>query len=427
MRYTTLSAWLQWLESCHPTAIDLGLERVSAVAARLGTDVSASTVVSVAGTNGKGSCVAALERLCLAAGLKVGCYTSPHFLHYNERIRLQGREVDDAAIMAAFDRVDKALQGESLTYFEFGTLAALDIFQAAAVDVMVLEVGLGGRLDAVNLVDADIAIVTAIGLDHLDWLGPDRESIGREKAGIFRRGKPAICADSEVPASVVDHANQIGAQLLRRHRDFDLQLDGDRYLWWSGAEPDTAVAVDGLAQLALPPASVAAAFQAAELLNIGRNAWSEVAAVRLPGRGQRLQLQGVELLLDVAHNPQAAAYLAQRLRASPKVGRRWALFAVMADKDIAGMIAALGDCFDHWCVATIAGVSRAASAEQLVAAVTRVEAETATPYASMEEAIAAILPQLGASDQLVVFGSFFTVAAVIDYAQTQAAANNLGG
>lgn len=413
MRFSSLSEWLAWLEGCHPKAIDLGLERVAAVAGRMAINLTSTQVITVAGTNGKGSCVAALERLCMTAGVRVGCYTSPHLLRYNERIRVQGEPVADEPILQAFQRVDAALGDDSLTYFEYGTLAALDIFQRSGLDVVVLEVGLGGRLDAVNLVDADIAIVTSVALDHIDWLGDNRESIGFEKAGIFRPGKPAICADADAPQSLVNHAAQLGAKLLQIGEDFDLLASGDQVSWWSGARPDQRRVIAGLHTPTLPLPSIAAALQAAELLGIDGGLWPCVGDVKLLGRYQQLTLNGRQLLLDVAHNPQAAQLLAQRLGQSVVGGRRYALFGVMADKDIAGIVKPLIDSFQGWSVATIAGVERAAASAQLAAELRSHGGADIKAFESVEAALDQTLARMRPEDQLVVFGSFYTVAAVL--------------
>lgn len=417
MRFSTLPEWLAWLESCHPTDIELGLDRIAEVAGRLGLDLSSSTVVSVAGTNGKGSCVAAVNALCLRAGRRVGCYTSPHFLQYNERIVIDGEPVTDDVLISAFHRIDQVLAGVSLTYFEFGTLAALDIFQRAALDVIVLEVGLGGRLDAVNLVDADISVVTTVALDHQDWLGADRESIAVEKAGIYRAGRPAICADDAPPRRLLDHAEAIDARLLLIHRDFDLVVDAaaidGQMQWWSRGDAAAAIMLADVNKLALPVPSVAAALQVAELLGIAQRHWSCLSALGLPGRFQQLRCGGKQLLLDVAHNPAAANWLAEKLASQPTAGKRYALFAVMADKDIEHIIEPLRDAFAEWWVTSIPGLARAATPDSLVSALCSQVSVPVIASNNVAAAITQLLPRLDAEDELVVFGSFFTVAAAM--------------
>ena len=231
MRFQTLDQWLAWQETAHRTAIDLGLERVGEVARRLGLTRPAAPVITIAGTNGKGSCVAYFEAIHQAAGRRVGAYTSPHLLRYNERVRVAGLPVTDEALCEAFARIDTARGDISLSYFEFGTLAALEVFRQQTVDVILLEVGLGGRLDAVNILDADLALITSIGLDHVEWLGEDRESIGREKAGIMRAGRPVVCGDREPPGAILAHAASVGATLYRIGEEFDVELGEGDWSW----------------------------------------------------------------------------------------------------------------------------------------------------------------------------------------------------
>lgn len=420
MRFSSLADWLVWLEAKHPTTIELGLERIARVAGRLGIDLSGARVVSIAGTNGKGSCVAALNGLGLQAGWRVGCYTSPHFLHYNERVLIDGRPVSDETLMAAFARIDAALQDDSLTYFEFGTLAALDIFQQAGLDLVLLEVGLGGRLDAVNLVDADISVVTSIALDHQDWLGDDRESIGFEKAGIYRKGKPAICADTEPPQRLLEHASTIGAQLLLRGQDFDLdESDTGGYHWWSQGDKAETTGIAGLTSLALPLPSMAAALQVAELLGIGREHWACLNHVQLPGRFHCVSQGDYRVIMDVAHNPQAAGYLAERLAREPHSWRRYALFAAMADKDIAGILEPLVSHFDGWAVTGLPDNVRAMTVGELAVQVIQRVNVPVSAFDDVPQACAQLSSSLQTGDELVVFGSFFTVAAAMAYWQVQ--------
>ncbi len=246
MRFTTLADWLAWQETLHPNVIDLGLERVASVASRMGLGRPANTVITVAGTNGKGSCVALLESILDAAGYRVGVYSSPHLLRYNERVRVCGQEVDDAALCAAFERIDQARGATSLTYFEFGTLAALEIFAQADLDVAVLEVGLGGRLDAVNIVDADVALITSIDIDHVEWLGPDRESIGREKAGILRPAMPAVYGEADPPRSVLAQAESLAAPLHCLERDYRYSEATDSWDWRSDSNSYTGLPLPNL-------------------------------------------------------------------------------------------------------------------------------------------------------------------------------------
>ena len=412
MSARSLPEWLAWMEANHPRQIELGLGRIAAVAQRLALPRPAARVITVAGTNGKGSCVACLDAMLRAAGQRVGCYTSPHLLRYNERVRIDGQPVADAALCRAFEAVYAALGDTSLTYFEFGTLAALWLLAQQPLDVAVLEVGLGGRLDAVNLIDADVAVVTAIDLDHQDWLGDDRESIGREKAGIFRAGRPAICVDPQPPQSVLATAQALGAQWLALDEAFSFERDGE--LWhWRGAAFDGAPEYRALPLPPLPLPSAAAALAA--LCAVGKPLpeaaiRSGLSEVQLAGRFQRLQRNGIDIILDVAHNPHAARYLAERLAALP-AAPTVALFAVMADKDLDGMIAPLRGSFSQWLAGELPDNPRALPAEQLAQrlAAHGIAARTGTVDALLQQA----LTSLAAGSRLVVFGSFFTVAAAL--------------
>jgi len=420
MQQRTLDDWLAWMESHHPRQIELGLERVAGVAANLTLDLSGSAIVTVGGTNGKGSCVAFLDAMLRAQGYRVGCYTSPHLMRYNERVAIDGAAVDDAQMCAAFSAVEQALNGISLTYFEFGTLAALWLLQRARLDVIVLEVGLGGRLDAVNIIDPNVAVLTTIDLDHQDYLGSDRESIGREKAGIFRADTPAICLDAEPPRTVVDYARQIGARWYPRGDAF--VFNAHEQSWdWSGAGLPHNAAYRELPLPALPLPSAAAALAALQCLPL---AISEDAIRRglksatLQGRFQQLQRRGVDIILDVAHNPQAAHWLAQRLQRLPK-RKTHAVLAIMADKDVEAVIAALQAQIDGWFVGDLIGNPRALPAAQLSALLTARAGVAALVANSIEHAFSTALERAQAGERVVVFGSFFTVAAVLAQLQTE--------
>ena len=410
-----LSQWLEYIQRQHPESIELGLDRVREVATRLGLGRPAAQVITVAGTNGKGSTVAFIEAIARAGGWKVGAYTSPHLLRYNERVRIEAEEVADDALVAAFAVVEAARVDTPLTYFEFGTLAALWLFQRASLDLVVLEVGLGGRLDAVNLVDADVAVVTTVDIDHTGWLGSDRESIGREKAGIARAWKPLVLGEVDPPSSVLRHAYAIGANAIRLGSDFFHEpVDAAHWRWREvGAElrlpaprlaapPQRANASTAIAALrALPRALPEAAFA------------QGVATATLPGRLQCLQRDGVEIVLDVAHNPQAARELAAWLRRrspAPTV----AVFAALADKDAAGMVQALAGQVGHWYLAGLEQAGRGQDVEHLVARLDGTVAGVATGVSSgdarvadaLDRAIAAASP----AGRVLVFGSFHTVA-----------------
>ncbi|MCC6206643.1 MAG: bifunctional tetrahydrofolate synthase/dihydrofolate synthase [Gammaproteobacteria bacterium] len=421
MRFDTLDAWLAWLEDLHPRSIELGLERVRRVAVSLGLDAALpSPVVTVAGTNGKGSSVALFESILTAAGYRVAAYTSPHLLRYNERVRIGGREADDAELCQAFERVDRARGDTSLTYFEFGTLAALDHFTRVDPDVVVLEVGMGGRLDAVNLVDPDVALVTGIGIDHVDWLGPDREAIGAEKAGIFRRGRPAVCGDPDPPRSLLAAAAAVGAGLHLTGRDFGYEVEeGAAGAWsWRGG----GIRLEGLPAPALAgrfqyrnAAGVLMALRLLEdRLDVGRAALDMgLRKVSLAGRFQSLLVDGVPCILDVAHNLEGAQALARTLAERPASGRTLAITAILGDKDIDGMISSLSGVVDAWYVGALA-VERAAPVERLRDGIAVHAPGTAVslcvdPAAALRSARSAAQP----GDRIVVFGSFYTVGAVM--------------
>jgi dihydrofolate synthase/folylpolyglutamate synthase len=419
MRFDTLEKWLVWQESCHSSEIELGLERVGQVASIMGLTLDGSKVVTVAGTNGKGSTVAVLNALLRSAGYSVACFTSPHFLRYNERIRLDDNEVSDQLLIESFDRIDQARGNIPLTFFEFGTLAAIDICQRHNADVILLEVGLGGRLDAVNIIDADIAVITSIDIDHQDWLGSDREQIGREKAGVMRSGKPAISAGLKPPASLQEEADQVGAPLYQAGRDFFHQSAGEGDLWsWRGRSiGDQLIELPELHFPSLPAESVSAALQTLPLLGlpIDNVDYSCLTGVDLTGRFQCMVLDNKQLVLDVAHNPAAASYLAIRLQESRRCGRTIALVAVMADKDIEGIVEPLKDSFDAWYTVELEGVPRAMAATALaekISAMTQVEVIVGN---SMPVACTDALSTMKKDDRLVVFGSFFTVAELLKF------------
>ena len=322
MTQRALADWLSYLEQLHPSAIDMGLQRVQQVATQLGLSRPAPLVITVTGTNGKGSTCAFLESLLLAQGLKVAVYSSPHLLRYNERVRIAGVDATDAELCAAFAEVERARAQISLTYFEMGTLAAFWLFERAALDAVVLEVGLGGRLDAVNLIDADLALITSIGLDHADWLGDTRESVAFEKAGILRAGKPALCGDLDPPLPLLERVAELDCPLFIRGRDYDLTIDGAVWHWRGLNVRGEVLQLDALPLLDLPLENAALAVQAYALLDLP---WrpaqlaAALAATRVVGRLDRRQLhwqgKSLTLLLDVGHNPHAAEYLAQ-LRAT---------------------------------------------------------------------------------------------------------------
>ncbi|HJU71573.1 MAG TPA: bifunctional tetrahydrofolate synthase/dihydrofolate synthase [Paucimonas sp.] len=420
---TTLSDWLAVLESMHPQAIDMGLERVAAVRQRLGIAFNCP-VITVGGTNGKGSTCAMLESILLQAGYRVGLYTSPHLLHFNERARINGEPVSDTALMTNFDAVEAGREEISLTYFEFTTLAILRMFAAANLDAIILEVGLGGRLDAVNVIDADVAIVTSVDIDHTEYLGNTREEIGFEKAGIFRSGKTAICSDPAPPQSLIRHAEAIGADLWLFGRDFNYA--GDKLQWNYGGRGQRRNSLGypslrGANQLLNAAAALAALESLRNRLPVGaQEVRNGLVMVDLPARFQVLPGQP-SVILDVAHNPHAAATLAQNLNNMGYHRFTYAVFGAMHDKDIEGIIGHLRNLVDHWCVTDLP-LPRAASAAQLrqklLAAGVQPGEEpdaksTIRTFVSPADAFKNAMSRAGENDRIAVFGSFLTVAGVL--------------
>lgn len=412
----TLPEWLAYIERQHPQDIAMGLERVRAVAARMRLTKPAKHVITVGGTNGKGSTVAFIEAIARAAGWRVGSYTSPHLLRYNERVRIDGEEAGDADLVTAFAAVEAARGDTALTYFEYGTLAALWLFQQAKLELAVLEVGLGGRLDAVNLVDADVAVITTVDIDHTDWLGNDREAIGAEKAGIARPWKPLVLGEIDPPSSVLRRAYAIGANALRAGSDFFHDpIDADRWRW---RDVGTELQLP-LPQLRAPVqrANAATAIAALRALrrSLPRSAYAEgIAAARLRGRLQPCVRDGVEVLVDVGHNPQAARELAAALQAQPVAGRICAVFAALADKDAAGVVEALAAQVDAWYLAGLSG-SRGQSAAQLRARLAGTAAAEAGLAESVAQALQSALAQAQPGDRVLVFGSFHTAAEALHW------------
>jgi dihydrofolate synthase/folylpolyglutamate synthase len=420
---TNLADWLSTLESRHPKAIDMGLERVARVRDALGLRLDCP-VITVGGTNGKGSTCAMMEAILLQAGYKVGLYTSPHLVHFNERARVAGEIVGDDALVEQFAAVEAARGDVSLTYFEFTTLAILRLFAQAGLDAVILEVGLGGRLDAVNVIDADVAIVTSVDIDHTEYLGVTREQIGFEKAGIFRAGRPAICSDPVPPKSLLDHAEKIGADLWLLGRDFN--YSGDKQQWNYGGRNvrRNALGYPGLRganQLLNACAALAALEALRDRLPLGaQEVRSGLAMVELPGRFQVMPGRPT-VILDVAHNPHAAAALAQNLGNMGFHPYTYAVFGAMADKDIDGIIAHMKPHVDHWCVTDLP-LPRAAAAADIAAKLSEAgvdggsatDAEhSITTFASPADAYANARSRAGENDRIAVFGSFLTVAGVI--------------
>ena len=433
-----LNEWLDLLESRHPTEIEFGLDRIGRVATQLGllpldplgshfistkqigakqraTKPIAKKVITVAGTNGKGSCVAAIDSILRKAGYRVGTYTSPHLIDYNERICIDGAPVDDESICAAFEKIESARGDTSLSYFEFGTLAAFLVMAEHDLDVAILEVGLGGRLDAVNLIDSDVAVVTSIALDHQDWLGDDLNLIAAEKAAVGREGKPLIYGDETPIPGLLQTANQMKVKLLLNGPDFSLDQFG--------------LAFDVINETHLPPISIVCALQAATLLNgLLLNSKLSTATmekglseVRLQGRFQQLDVYGVKLILDVAHNPQAAGLLADRLHSLS--GQVIAVAGMMKDKDIDGILEPMLPLVKSWYFCDIPGQERAERAQNIILLMYNTKllegslisdilvAEEKSPVSAVKKALAAAKK----GDTVVVFGSFFTVGPVLNW------------
>ncbi len=448
---SALSDWLSYLETLHPSAIDLGLGRIREVAERLNLTLD-SIVITVGGTNGKGSTCAMLEAILLAAAYKVGVYASPHLVRYNERIRLNGEMADDAQITAQFARIDAARGDLTLTYFEFSTLAALLLFQEQRVDVAVLEVGLGGRLDAVNMIDADCAVITSIDIDHAEYLGNTREQVAWEKAHIFRKDRPAICADPIPPQTMLDYAEQVGAPLWLFGKDFN--YSGDRQQWAYGGRNQRRAALAypalrGANQLLNASAALAALESLHPRLAVPAQAVrAGLLRAQMPGRFQ-IQPGLPCIIFDVAHNPHAAAALAQNLDNMPAYPKTIAVVGMYKDKDVDGVIARMATRIDHWMCASLEG-PRSLSGDDLAAHVRAVLAQGEAPddvlapeaessahrpgvrpaarasvskasavvssYNSPQLAYEAALKEASDNDRIVVFGSFATVGPILEAA-----------
>lgn len=415
---TNLAEWLEYQQRIHALGVDLGLDRIRTVWQRMGAPSLARKVVTVGGTNGKGSTVAFLEAILAAAGQRVGCYTSPHLLRYNERIRIAGNDVDDAALVESFERIEQARSEISLTYFEFGCLAAFDLFARANLDVAVLEVGLGGRLDAVNLIDADAVIITTVDLDHVEWLGPDRDSIGREKAGIARRGRPAIVGECDPPRGLLDALDAAGALTQRAGQDFFVD---DEPGCWRWRHRDGTVLHLPSPELAAPVqyANAAAAIAALHLLNaVPAPELERVAAIGMHGPRAPARLQSLggdpALIVDVGHNPQAARALAQWLDIQPG-GRVHAVYGALSDKDVGGVMTALGSRIAHWHLAGLENDTPRGVPSAVLAGVLR----NVLPHAHFDThdhvrgALAAARATARHGERVLAFGSFFVAAAAL--------------
>jgi dihydrofolate synthase / folylpolyglutamate synthase len=419
MSKTTLEQWLQRLETIHPREMELGLERISTVARSLELLPVSKPVITVAGTNGKGSTVALLEAILLQSGYRPGTFTSPHFLRFNERIRVAGAEAADTDITAAFAAIDDARGAVSLTYFEFAALAALLLFKTSAADILLLEVGLGGRLDAVNMVDPTLAIITSIDLDHQSWLGESRGEIAREKAGILRESVPVVVADANPPPELLHRITEVGARpALFLGKEFTLAKGQDAWqavLRGSDGEP---VALAPRRYGSMLPENICAAAQAALLLGLPLSDADISRALERAaplGRRQRRQIDQRDYVLDVAHNPAAVGKLVEYLQVTPCEGRTIGLFSVMSDKDLKNIVATALGHFDAWFLADQPHNERAARADDVAAVLREAGEGMISVSKNLRQAFRRAQSVMGSGDRLVVFGSFTTVAGVLPF------------
>ena len=417
-----LSVWLTWLETLSPAEINLGISRVRLLIDRLQLPLPVKTLL-IAGTNGKGSCVAMTDALLRAAGLSVGAYTSPHISRYNERIVVNGETVDDCAIISAFEVVETVRDGVELTYFEYGTLAALIVFAEAELDVWVLEVGLGGRLDATNAVDPMAALITNVSLDHCAWLGNDIETIASEKAGVMRAGIPVTYGGSNIPEAIERHSRELGADLLVAGRDFQVDIGTDGIWSWHGPSGDLeslkAPGLLGEFQIR-NAAAVLAMLDAVGLFDsIDADLVNRVLpSLSLAGRSQRLTVDGVEWFFDVAHNPAAASALATTLASCETRNMTFAIVGLLDDKDVDGIIAPLTDSVDHW-IAVPANSERAIPSSELARQISNLTARACFVADSVAGAVEFARHEASESDRILVTGSFFTVGPILDQLATE--------
>ncbi len=418
---TTIQEWLVYIEALHPKSIAMGLDRVQAVASKLSL-IPTFPIITVAGTNGKGSTCEMLSRIYSEAGYKVGCYTSPHLIWYNERVRVNHQEISDQDLCVAFEAVEAARGDIALTYFEMGTLAAMWHFCRANLDVVILEVGLGGRLDAVNIFEPACAIVTTVDLDHMEYLGETREKIGFEKAGVFRVNKLAICGDKNPPVSLLNYAETIGADLKLINRDFQVKKTGQGWQY-SDEALVLQLPVLGLAgefQLANAACAICTVHHLKHILPVSQaNIHAALGAVRLTGRFQQVQSKP-QVIVDVAHNPHAAMSLAQNLQSMPCAGRTLAVFAMLADKDIEGVISAVAPCISRWYIADIQAARGAKALDLQKTLVRQVNQSSVRLFDDVSMALAAACKDADKNDRIIAFGSFYTVADAINWVSARA-------
>jgi len=410
-----LSSWLQYIGKVHPSSIELGLDRIVKVAVELNLYPFTSFVITVGGTNGKGTTVSLLESILtkslVKSGYKIGAYLSPHLIRFNERIRINSEELSDKEICCALQRIDQARGKISLTYFEFITLAALYIFKERNVDIAILEVGLGGRLDAINIIDSDIAVITNVGLEHCDWLGHDRETIAKEKAGIIRKSKPLVYGESDIPKAIIKQVKALNIPFYRAGQEFSIRVEKERLIWKGSNQKEK--------QWPLPHTyldDTAIALQVVSILprqfKIRKEAIDiTLKTLQIPGRFQ-LMSQPVSQILDVAHNPHAVSVLAQRLEKQPCSGKTYALFSMLKGKDIENSIKSIEPLIHHWGIAELE-VERALSLRDLISAFKKIGIENYSPYHSVCEGYNDIVNKMHVQDRLLIFGSFYIVSATL--------------
>lgn len=416
MHFDTLEGWLGWQEGLHPLTIDLGLERAAEVFYALNPENIKPLTITVAGTNGKGSCVAYLEAIYRAQGYRVGTYTSPHILKYNERIKIAGKPVEDSVICAAFERIESVRGDISLSYFEFSTLAALDIFWRSDLDIQLLEVGLGGRLDAVNIIDPDVALISSIGIDHVYWLGNTRESIGKEKAGIFRPNKPAIVGEPNPPLTLIQTANDKNANLYLIGKDFGYNKQTSTWNWYSSDQQLDSLPepnLKGEHQYRNASAVILAILKMAAYLPVSKESiCSGLKNVQLSGRFQHIKAVNgtAPILLDVGHNPEAVTTLAEYLRKNFPNTRVLAIFSMMKDKDIAGVLNIMHPYIDRWFFAPLTNPRALTETAMRDIFLKSPVIDVEFGFNGFKEAFKAAENQANSNDLILVFGSFFLVS-----------------
>lgn len=420
-RFNTLKDWLTWQEGLHFTSIELGLDRCKMVAENLGLLEPEYTVISVAGTNGKGSSVTMLNNILIEAGYRTGSYMSPHLTRYNERIRVGGIEVDDATICESFARIDDARGKITLTFFEFGTLAALDIFRQQKIDIAILEVGLGGRLDAVNILDADVALVSSIALDHEFWLGKDRETIAREKAGIFRGDKPAVCSDPNPPKSLLAYANELGTDLSVLGQAYHYQTGDGDWQWSSGERVHSALpkpCAYNRYQIQNASGALMALKKLPDHFSISEEAIRKgLEKFQLDGRFQVIE-DDVTIVMDVAHNKNAASILAANLLDMPSQGKTHILIGMLNDKDHKAVFGELAKVADNWRIVELSS-PRATETQLLLDDLKEAgNSKPVSSFSGISEALEDVYKEAVKGDRIIITGSFLTVGAAIEHMQS---------